>query len=133
SLSTHQQRSIDKNYGVNDESADRRLRIAGVRYGKISTAARSHFSICRFDHHGGITIPAIVIACRSCGFDLIVTHSLARHVLNTIADDRNHVSILDDVSLICNAAVTWDDHRAALLPVFRDGQIDNSVPPRAHR
>src|SRR5262245_54437163 len=97
-------------------------RAAGPR---SSTASRNELAICGFDHCSGVTIATIVVTRWTGGFQLLECHSLLDHVLNAVANDRDHVSILHDVGLIGQAAMAGNNHGAAFLPVFWNREIDD--------
>src|SRR5262245_11790397 len=83
-----------------------------------SPAPRTEVPIRRFHHRGGIPVSAVVVACWASCLDLFQRHPFPDHILNAIANNRDHVPILDHVRLVCDAPVTGNHHRAAFLPIF---------------
>jgi len=49
------------------------------------------------------------------GLNFVERHPLLHQVLHTVADDGHHVAILDDVELIADTAMTWNQSADARL------------------
>ncbi len=49
------------------------------------------------------------------------------HVADPIADDHDHVPVLDDVGLVTESAMTWDHVRSRFLCVAGNGQLQDVV------
>src|SRR5438552_13897449 len=87
----------------------------------------SEIPVHSLDECCGIAVPRVVIQCRLGRLDLIERHSALDHVLNPIANDHDHVAVLQDICFIADASVTGNDICASLLQIFRDGDIEHLV------
>src|SRR5439155_21397502 len=54
-------------------------------------------------------------------------HAFFDHVLDTIANDRDHVAVLDHIGFIAKPAMAWNNHRAAFLLLGRDSYIEDKI------
>src|SRR5438552_17339158 len=115
-------------------SAPRTVRRDGAPGGTRSSVAtgRARFLetlIDGFDEHirrpgsGGCAVPWIVIECRTRGFHLVERFFLLDHRGHTVADDRHHVAVLDDVELVADAPMGGDDKGPAFFVMRRHGEI----------
>ena len=66
----------------------------------VQSVAYSFLPIRGFDQSRRLAIPAIVIASRPGRFDLIQRHAFFDHVLNAVANDRDHVAIFDNIGFV---------------------------------
>ena len=72
-------------------------------------------------------VARIVIFGRPGRFHLVERHAALQHVGDAIANDGDHVAILNHVGFVADAAVTGNDQRAAFLQGRRHGEIDNAI------
>src|SRR5437899_7410689 len=77
----------------------------------------------------GRVVQRVVVKGWFGGPYLIERHVPVDHVLHAIADDGHHFAEVDDVADVRQAAVSGNDHRAALLAVHRNAQVDDVVEP----
>src|SRR4029450_3471064 len=72
-------------------------------------------------------VSSVVIQGRPGGLHLFECHSPLDHVLNAIANDNDHVAILENISLIADSTVSGNDVRPAFLKILRHGDIEHLV------
>src|SRR5581483_206260 len=76
----------------------------------------------------GLCVVARVVILRVAGgFDLLQGHAPFNRGLHAVANDRDHVAVLDYVKLIADAAVPGNDVRSALFLVLGNGNVDDAV------
>src|SRR5580704_3322639 len=108
-------------------SRRRRLSLQLLTDGALTAAA-----INRFDEIVGSPgttvrpVPARIASGRRSGFDLFQRKTLFYQIANAVADDRHHIAIFDDVELIADAAVAWNDQGALLAGYDRPGRNGRS-------
>src|SRR6187200_1658257 len=85
--------------------------------------------IRRLDKHccgprtGCCAIPAVVIFCQTCSLDLLKRLAFPDSVPDTVANDRDHIPILEHVGFITDAAMTGNNRRSAFLFFFWNADI----------
>src|SRR5690606_1035335 len=72
-------------------------------------------------------VATVVIACRLRRAHLFERHSFVDHALNAVANDCQHVAVLDDVRLVREPAMAGDHHRTAFLFLLRNRQRNDVV------
>src|SRR5262245_11526255 len=60
-------------------------------------------------------VTSVIVQRGLAGFHLLQRHSLLDHVFNAVANDDNHVTILEDVRFVADAAVAGDHISSAFL------------------
>src|SRR6478609_3968397 len=80
-----------------------------------------------FDEHTGgpwarcRAVAWVVIRRHSCRLDLVECRAGVAHRPHPIADDGDHVPVLDDLVLVADVPVAGDDHRAAFSLMLAHG------------
>src|SRR5215510_4195613 len=87
----------------------------------------SKTSIHRFYKLRTRSINSVIVQCGPRGFNLIKRLAALDEVLNPIADNRDHVSIGSDVTVIGESAVARNNHRATLSPELRYSDLEYFV------
>src|SRR5262249_5962048 len=59
--------------------------------------------------------------------DLLKTHSLLDHVLDTVPNDGDHVSVVRHIGRVRQSAMSWNNHCAAFGAKFGNGQVEDAV------
>src|SRR5438552_2636472 len=103
----------------------------------LFTVQLSFFSaetlVYRLDEHiggpetGCRAVYRIVVARGFRGLHLFQRHTLLDHVLNAVSNDRDHVTILDDIGFITQAAVTRNHHRPSFLLLCRNREVEDEI------
>ncbi len=89
--------------------------------GALFFLALAQIHIGGFDEHSSGpraragTVAGIVIECRFGRSYLFERHPFAHHILNAIANDGDHVAILQHVGFVAKSSVPGDDISAAFL------------------
>ena len=87
----------------------------------------------RLDKHirrpapGRLAVQRIPIRGGLGRLDLLERHPVLDHVLNSVANDRDHLLVYDDVRLVAEPPVPRDDHRSAFRVRAHGGQVDQPV------
>src|SRR6266849_2878037 len=73
------------------------------------------------------TVQAVVVHGRPGRLHLLQRHAASNHVLNTVANDRDHVPVVGDVANVAKPSMTGDHHRAALRPELGNREVQNEI------
>src|SRR6266545_650334 len=98
-----------------------------------SRGSRLEVGVDGFDEHvrgpraRGGAVPRIVIGSDFCRPDLFERRPVPDQGLYAVADDDDHVPVLDDLVLVAQVSVTGDDQRAALALMLKDRSAEDVV------
>ena len=76
---------------------------------------------------GRLAVVDVIIECRFRLLDLIEGHALTDHVLDPVANDRQHRLVLDNIGLIAEPPVARNDVGPSLLFVRWNRQLNNMI------
>src|ERR1700688_101299 len=76
---------------------------------------------------GSRAVERIVIERRPLSLDLIECHVFFDHRNQALPNDGEHVSILHHIDFVADPPVPGNHHRAALIRILRDSEVDYLV------
>src|SRR5215472_5342081 len=74
-----------------------------------------------------LAVMDVVIERRFGLLNLIEGHALSDHVLNPVANNRQHRLVFDNIGLVAEPSVAWNDVGSTLLLVRWNGQLNNVI------
>src|SRR5687767_10724473 len=76
---------------------------------------------------GAGTVPSVVVTDQPGSLDLLQRHTLPDGVSESVADDRDHVPVLDNVRFVGESTVSRNHVGATFLLLRRHCQLDDAI------